>query len=69
MFDFSDYLQVPMFFDLTNEKLSDKMKDKFEGKMTSGIVRLKSKMYSLIDTDNEEDKKGKKIQEKCSFKR
>ena len=52
MFDFSEYPQVPMFFDLVNKKLSGKMKDKFKGNITSGFVRLKSKMYCSIDTDN-----------------
>ena len=61
MFDFSEYPQVPMFFDLVNKKLSGKMKDKFKGNITSGFVRFKSKMYCSIDTDNEEDKKAKEF--------
>ena len=32
------------------------MKDKFNGKIISGFVGLKLKMYSLIDVDNDEKK-------------
>ena len=37
------------------------MKDKFKGKRISEFVGLKSKMYSLIDVDNEENKKAKGV--------
>ena len=33
------------------------MKDELKGKINSESVGLKSKMYSLIDADNEEKKK------------
>ena len=32
------------------------MKDEFNGKIISGFVGLKLKMYSLIDVDNDEKK-------------
>ena len=35
------------------------MKDELKGKINSESVGLKSKMYSLIDADNEEKKKAK----------
>ena len=35
------------------------MKDEFKGKIISGFVGLKSKMYSIIDVEYEENKKAK----------
>ena len=37
------------------------MKDEFKGKIISDFVGLKSKIYSLIDVDNEENKKAKGV--------
>ena len=37
------------------------MKDEFKGKIISEFVGLKSKMFSLTDVDNEENKKAKGI--------
>ena len=48
IFDFSDYPQDSKFFDPVNKKVISKMKDKFKGRAVSEIVRLKSKMYSLL---------------------
>ena len=41
------------------------MKDQFNGKITSEVFGLNSKMYSLIDIDNEENKKSKRSQKCC----
>ena len=60
LFDFSDYPKDSKFFDLVNKKHIGKMKDKFKRKI-SEFVGLKSKMYSLIDVDNEEEKKAKGV--------
>ena len=57
-FYFSDYPQGSKFFDLVNKKVIGKMKDVFKGKIISEFVGLNSKMYSLIDVDNEESKKA-----------
>ena len=60
LFGFSDFPQDSKFFDLVNKKVIGKMKDEFQGKIISGFVGLKSKMYSLIDADNEENKNSKR---------
>ena len=58
LFDFSDYPQDLKFFDLVKKKVIGKMKDEFKGKIVSGSVGLKSKVYSLVD---EESKKAKRV--------
>ena len=47
------------FFYPVNEKVISKMEDKFKGKVISAFVRLKSKMYFLVDVYDEENKKQK----------
>ena len=37
------------------------MKDEFKGKIINEFVGLKSKMYSLVDVDGEENKKAKGV--------
>ena len=64
LFDFSDYPQDSTFLDPVNKKVIDKMKDDFKVKIISGFVGLKSKIYSLIDVDNEENKKSKRTEQK-----
>ena len=61
MFDFSDYPKDSKFFDPVNKKAVGKIKDEFKRKIISEFVGLKSKMYSLIDVDNEENKKAKGV--------
>ena len=61
LFDFSGYLQDSNFFDPVNKKVMGKMKDEFKRKIISDLVRLKSKMYSLIDVNNEENTKAKGV--------
>ena len=50
-----------MFFDLTNMNNIGKMKDDSEGKTNIEFVEFKSKMYSLIDVNGKENKKGKGV--------
>ena len=65
MFHFSDYSQHLKIFDLVNKKIIGKMKDEFKGKIISAFVGLKSKIYSSIDVDNEENKKAKGVKINC----
>ena len=45
LFDFSNYLNDSMLYDLTNMNKIGKMKDKSEGKTNIEFLGLKSKMY------------------------
>ena len=47
LFDFSNYPKDSKFFNETNKKIIDKMKDEFGGAITEEFVGLKSKMYSM----------------------
>ena len=61
LFDFSDYLLNSKFFDLVNKKVIGKMKDEFKGRIIKEFIGLKSKIYSLIDVEDEEVTKAKDI--------
>ena len=61
LFDFSDYSKDSKFFDDTNKKVIGKMKDEMAGKVITEFVGLKSKMYSLITVDNEENSREKGV--------
>ena len=61
LFDFSNYARDSKFFNPINKKVIDKMKDEFKGKIISEFVGLKSKMYSFVDGDIEENKKAKGV--------
>ena len=59
--DFSNYPKVSTFHDPSNMNEIGKIKDESEGKINLEFVGLKSKMYSLIDVDGKENKKGKRV--------
>ena len=59
LFNFSDYPLDSRFFDPVNKHVIGKMKDEFEGLIISEFIGLKSKMYSLIDVDDEKVTKAK----------
>ena len=59
LFDFRIYSKVSKFFDPVNKRGIDKIKDELKGKIISEIVW--SKIYSLIDADNEQNKKVKGV--------
>ena len=61
LFDFNDYPEDSKFFDPVDKKVIGKMKDEFKGKIIHEFVWLKSKMYSLVTADNEENKKAKGV--------
>ena len=61
MFNFSDYSLNSRFFDPVNKKFIGKIKNEIIGKTISDFVGLKSKVYSLIAVDDEEVKKGKRV--------
>ena len=61
LFDFSNHTGDSKFFDFPNQKVIGKMKDEFKGKIISEFVELKSKIYSLINADGEESKKGRGV--------
>ena len=64
LFDFSDYPLNSKFFDPVNKKVIGKMKGEFKRKIISEFVGLKSKMYSLIDVNDDEVTKVKGVNKK-----
>ena len=68
LFDFSEYSLNSKFFNPVNKKVIGKMKDEFRGKIISEFVGLKSKMYSLINVDDEEVTKAKGVNKKIKHK-
>ena len=54
MFDFSNYSKDSKFFDDTNKKVIEKMKDKFGGFIVIEFVGLKSKMHFMKKIDGKE---------------
>ena len=61
LFDFSNYSKDSKFFDETNKKVIDKMKDESEGKITNEFVASKSKMYSMKNIDDKESNTAKGV--------
>ena len=64
LFDFSGYPIDSKYYDRTNKKVLIKMKDEFNGVKIIEFVRLKSKMYSLINVYDREVNKAKGINKK-----
>ena len=61
MFDFSNYPKDSKFFDQSNSKVIDKMKDVSGGKIIVEFVGLKSKMYSMENIDGKESDTAKEV--------
>ena len=68
MFDLSNYPLHSKFFDPVNKNVIGKMKNEFKGRIISEFVELSSKMYSLIDVDDEEVTKAKGVNKKIRHK-
>ena len=68
LFDFSNYPNDSNVFDETNEKAIGKMKDKSEGKIIDEFVGLKSKMYSMKNTDAKESNTARGVNIATEFK-
>ena len=54
LFDFSGYQKDSVYYDVSNKKVLGKMKDEFYDFKILEFVGLKSKMYSLVSSDDTE---------------
>ena len=68
LFDFSGYPKDSVYYDILKKKVLGKMKNEFNGTKISEFVGLKSKMYSLIASDDKEVIKAKGINKKLKNK-
>ena len=68
LFDFSGYPKNTVYYDISNKKKLGKIKDEFNGNKIVEFVRLKSKMYSLISSDDKEVNKAKGINKRLKHK-
>ena len=64
LFDFSNYPEKSKFYNDSNKRVINKMKDELGRKVVSEFIGLKSKMYSLITVDDEEKIRAKR----CKYK-
>ena len=69
LFDFGNLPKNSKFFNESNEKFIDKMKDVSEGKLIDEFVGLKSKMYSMKNIDGKETNIAKWVSVGTEFKR
>ena len=61
MFDFSNCRKDSKCFDPTNKKVIGKLKHESEEKLVDEFVGLKSKMYSMKNTDGKESNTAKGV--------
>ena len=61
MLDLSNYPKDSKFFDPSNEKFIDKMKDESKAKINDEFVGLKSIIHSIKNVDGGENKRRKGI--------
>ena len=68
LFDFSRYPKDSIYFDNSNKKVLGKMKDEFNDAKIDEFVVLKSKMYSLLASDDKEVNNAKGVNLKLKHK-
>ena len=68
-FDFSRYSKDSMYYDSLNKKVLGKMKDELNVAKIIEFVGLKSKIHSLIVSDDKEANKGKGVNRKVRHKK
>ena len=66
-FDFSNYPGDSKFFDPTNKKVFDKIKDESEGKAIGEFVGLKLKKHSMLSDDGKESNIAKGVNIETEF--
>ena len=67
LFNFSNYPGDSKFFDQTNKKVIDKMKDESEEQIINEFVELKSNMYSMLLDDGKESNTAKRVNIETEF--
>ena len=68
LFDFSEYPRDSNYYDSSNKKVLDKIKDEFNGIKIVEFIGLNSKRYSLISVDDKEVIKAKDVNKKLKHK-
>ena len=59
LFDLSNFPVISKYYCSDNKKVVGKIKDKYGGKSIVKFVRIKSKMYSILDESNNEKSTSK----------
>ena len=67
LFDFSNYPKDSKFYDDTNKKVINKMKDEASGVIIDEFVGLKSKIYSIKKIDGKESNTAKGVNVATKF--
>ena len=59
LFDLSNHLNSTIYFCDENRKVLRKMKDEYGGNIIIEFIGVRSKMYSILDTNNNEKAQAK----------
>ena len=60
LFDLSNHPKNSKYYCCDNKKVVGKMKDQYGGALIKTFIRLKSKMYSILDENNNERSTNKR---------